>query len=287
MPIFTQKLKKIIKIIFTLLILVAAIFSYAYFIEPNSLKIYNQTFKLSCLNGDVPGKFVQISDLHFTEKTSEKRINQIYDAIRKENPSAVFITGDFISNKNGIAPAKKLAGKISEDYPVYAVFGNWDYWALNYNIDAFKTELENAGAKTLANDAAILEIGDEKIDLLGVNDPYTSGNTIGDLEKAMKKISGGRKNCSMLLAHSPDIVQTANNAEIDLVLVGHTHGGQVYIPFITEKLIPSHPDGRGFIKGLYKVGETQMYVNSGIGTSVLPLRFLVPPEVTVITLEKS
>lgn len=291
-------LKKTIKILFIILVAVAAILGYAYFIEPNSLVIKNETIKLDCLKNDLQDKFVQISDLHFTDKTKEARISQIYEAIKSQNPAAVFVTGDLITNEAGIGKAIELIKKITADYKTFVIFGNWDYWALDYKVADFKTQLEAAGADVLVNDAAALISGNEKLNILGVKDPYTSGELKGDLEKAEKNLNKGDKpsdakamkdtNCRILLAHSPNIITEAVDKKTDLVLVGHTHGGQVYIPYLTKYIIPAkRPAGLGFIKGLYKVGNTEMYVNEGIGISVLPFRFLVPPEVTVIKLKKS
>lgn len=284
---FMIMIKNHLKIFFIALILLFALITYSYLIESNILKTKNLILKLDCLKSDLSNKkIVQISDLHFTTRTSEKKINKIYESIKAINPSMVFITGDFISEKNGIKPTIRLVKKISVNYPVYIVFGNWDYWATNYNIDEFKSSLKDAGAKTLINESVKINIGEETINLLGVKDPYTSGNKNYDLQKAMEEIKKNDKDCKILLAHSPDIIKDAAQKNIDLVLVGHTHGGQIYIPFITKKIIPSNPEGKGFIKGLYKIKDTLMYVNRGIGGSVLPLRFLVFPEITVLTLKR-
>lgn len=280
-------LKKTINVLSIIFILIVALFGYAYFIEPNSLIIKNETIKLDCLKSDLNDKFVQISDLHFTAETKEARINQIYEAIKSQDPAAVFITGDLVSDDTGTEKAAKLIGKISASYKTFVIFGNWDYWALDYKVGEFKTQIEEAGAKVLVNDAVEIVSGNEKLNILGVKDPYTSGELKNDIEKAEKDLADSDKTCRILLAHSPNIIREASAKNIDLVLVGHTHGGQVYIPYLTKYIVPAkRPDGLGFIKGLYQTDKTQMYVNRGIGISVLPFRFLVPPEVTVIKLEK-
>lgn len=121
-------LKKTFKILSAILILFAGLLGYAYFIEPNTLKIENQTIKLDCLKSDLPDKFVQISDLHFTRETKETRITQIYEAIKSQNPAAVFVTGDLVSDDTGMEKAAELIGKISANYKTFVIFGNWDYW---------------------------------------------------------------------------------------------------------------------------------------------------------------
>lgn len=278
---------KLIKILFIILVVFAALLGYAYFIEPNSLEIENQTIRLDCLKKDLPDKFVQISDLHFTAETKEARISQIYEAIKTQNPAAVFIIGDLVSDDTGMEKAAELIGKIAANYQTFVIFGNWDYWALDYKVGEFKTRLEATGAKVLVNEAASIVSDGETLNILGIKDPYTSGELKDDLEKAEGKISDDNKFCRILLAHSPNIIKEAADKNIDLVLVGHTHGGQVYIPFLTKYIIPAkRPAGQGFVKGFYKVDNTEMYINRGIGISILPFRFLVPPEVTVFALER-
>lgn len=281
-------LKKTVKILFMVLVAIAALFSYAYFIEPNSLVIKNETIKLDCLRNDLSDKFVQISDLHFTAETKEARISQIYEAIKSQNPATVFITGDLVIDETGVEKSVELIRKIAADYKTFVIFGNWDYWALDYKVGEFKTKLEAVGAKVLVNEAEGIMSGSEKLNILGVKDPYTSGELKNDIEKAQKSLNESDEGCRILLAHSPNIIREAADKNIDLVLVGHTHGGQVYVPCLTKYIVPAkRPAGEGYVKGLYKVDETQMYVNQGIGLSVLPFRFLVPPEVTVIKLEKA
>lgn len=281
-------LKKSIKILLIILFLLAVFLDYAYFIEPNRLVVMNQDIKLDCLKSDLSDKFVQISDLHFTADTEKTRIDQIYWAIKTQNPAAVFITGDLVTDEMGIEKVTELVRKITANYKTYVIFGNWDYWALDYKVSEFKMQLEAAGARVLVNDSEQITSGSEKLNILGVKDPYTSGELKNDIEKAEKNIDAGNKSCRILLAHSPNIIEEAVGKNIDLVLAGHTHGGQVYIPFLTKYIVPmKRAAGQGYIKGLYKISNTQMYVNEGIGVSVMPIRFLVPPEVTVLTLQKS
>ncbi len=114
-------LKKIIKILLLVFILIAVVLGYAYFIEPNSLAIKNQAIKLDCLKNDLEDRFIQISDLHFTDKTKKVRIDQIYEAVKSQNPAAVFVTGDLVSNETGVAKANELVGKIAADYKTFVI----------------------------------------------------------------------------------------------------------------------------------------------------------------------
>ncbi len=281
-----SRLKKRIKFIFIAIILFLPL-GYSLLVEPNSLVVENESIVLECAKDKFSdNKIVQISDLHFTSETSDERIEQIYNEIRKIDASVVFVTGDLISDENGIEKALDLTGKMAKKYPVYIVLGNWDYWSLDFAVSDFRKKLEDAGAKVLINEADRISMGSGFIDILGVKDPYTSGDIKGDLEKTIGEINKSGDSCMILLAHSPNVIKEATESNIDLVLVGHTHGGQVYIPYLTEKFIPARrKSGIGFVKGLYEIDQTKMYVNRGIGTSTLPFRFLLPPEITIITLK--
>lgn len=255
-------MKNIFFIITAIILILAA---YSYFIEPNIIKIEKKSFKLNFLKGK---KAVHISDLHFNKKTKEKRVEVISEIIKKISPDLIFITGDLIERKEGIAMAKKMVSELSKISPVYIVLGNWDYYVFKSNIKDFKIELENSGAKVFFNETEKIKIGEEEFILSGV-DMYSP-----KIEK-----------CNILLAHSPSIIYQAAENNIDLVLAGHTHGGQVYIPFLTKTILPVPDKIKKFSSGLYNVGKTQIYVNRGLGTSTLPLRFMVPPEITIITFD--
>lgn len=268
------------------LMVVAAFFAgYSYFIERNSLEITRPEIKISCLKSDLDSKIALISDLHFNAKTSKRIINNLLGKIKEAKPEIVFITGDLIDKKNGVEVAGKFVSEISSFSKVYAVFGNWDYFVLNYNIAELKNELEKNKAVVLVNESKTIKIGDSQFDIIGIKDPFSSKNTKNDLEKAMASIKGS-KSCKILLSHSPESIADASVKKIDLVLSGHTHGGQVYMPLITRLIIPAKFGFKKYIKGTYKAGDTALYINRGIGTSNLPFRFLNIPELTILNLKK-
>lgn len=278
------KIKNIKKAVVLFVLFVLALLSYAYFIEPNSIKIERQDLDLDCIeNKKTDYNFVQISDLHFTGETEEKTLLKISKLVAEQKPSAIFLTGDLIANESGASNAVKFSSMLTTDFPLYIVFGNWDYWSMDFDLGDFRKNLESAGAIVLVNSNRKISLGGDSYYILGVKDPYTSGDNEQDLEKSLSNTSNDPKGCKILLAHSPNVIKYAKNKDIDLILVGHTHGGQVYIPLVSEYLIPTRREaGRGFVSGLYTIGEDKMYVNRGLGTSLLPLRFLAPPEITVI-----
>jgi len=280
-----MNIKGNIKLIFVIFTIAAiCIVGYAYFIEPNYIKDKFLNIDSDCLTSTSPSRsFIQISDLHFTQETNDRQISDINDKINAHNPSSVFITGDLIADKNGIEKAVKLVKMITKRYPAYIVFGNWDYWSLDFDTKEFTSLLEKAGGTVLTNKNDKIDIDGNTFYLLGVKDPYTSGENAEDIEKALSGIDYSVRSCKILLAHSPNVIKYAKDRGIDLILVGHTHGGQIFIPYISDYFIPARREaGKGYVSGLYAINNDKMYVNRGIGTSVIPLRFMSPPELTII-----
>lgn len=273
------------KIIFSILIL---LFSYSYFIEPNILTIKKINLRAENFAENItPIKMVQLSDLHFGAGTSLTKINKIYETAKNLEPNLIFITGDIVGDKKGAEAAAVLVKKLSADCPVYMVFGNWDNEIFGNNINQLKQELEESGAKVLINENENIFIGGLPLTIFGVKKSLRgkTAETKKNLEQTLQGASDAIQNYKILLAHSPEIVEQPLTQKFDLILTGHTHGGQIYLPFLTKMIIPIKSSAKRFIKGLYPIGEkTMLYVNQGIGTSMLPLRFLTPPEITIFEL---
>jgi uncharacterized protein len=132
----------------------------------------------------------------------------------------------------------------------------------------------------LRNQSDSLNVGGRQLWLLGVDDLYLDQD---DLPAAMADVPKGAT--TILLCHSPDIAEEATAANIDLVLSGHTHGGQVRLPFLGPLVVPIHDTQ--YVAGLFTSGHTQLYVNRGIGMVYPPIRFKARPEVTLLTLRAS
>ena len=121
----------------------------------------------------------------------------------------------------------------------------------------------------------------KRIWLAGLADAL-DGSPLPDFSKAIPKTALADGEPVILLAHEPDIAPEAAKHHVDLMLSGHTHGGQVRIPFLPPVMLP--PMGKKYVEGAFRVGPMQLYVNRGVGTVQLPFRFNCPPEITVITL---
>ena len=272
-------MNKIILIIFLPGVLFLGYYSLVF--EPNNIKIEKQVITIENLPRSFEGvKFVHLTDFHsYWFGSREKRVLEILEQLK---PDFVFITGDFVDPITKAITDRKLNSvkffwqSLGEKYEnrIFGVLGNHDTEIVkNYLIESGITILDNENQK-------VFHQGDY-IYLIGVNDPWTGRD---DLKKAMEKINEEKP--KILLAHAGEIIDAAVEKNIDLVLVGHTHGGQVNIPFLGRIIQPLSEYGLKYTSGLFKVANTYLYVNRGIGTSLFPIRFNSPPEITLIELQK-
>lgn len=225
-------------------------------------------------------KIVQLSDFHsWWFGSREKRVLEILEEL---NPDFVFITGDFVDpitkaiTDRDLNSVKIFWQKLGEKYEkrIFGVLGNHD-------TDIVKNYLKGSGITILDNENKKLFFGNEFIYLIGVDDPWTGRD---DLSKAMEGVE--LEIPKILLAHAAEIIDEAIEQEIDLVLVGHTHGGQVSIPVLGRLIQPLSEYGKKYTSGFFKIDASYMYVNRGVGTSFLPIRFNSPPEITLIEFKK-
>ncbi|RLG62770.1 hypothetical protein DRN84_01040 [Candidatus Geothermarchaeota archaeon] len=215
---------------------------------------------------------VHISDTHFA--SSAYNPDSVVNLIKDLKPDVIFHTGDLITYLNGLETGLDFISKLSEIADVFIVAGNHDHWS-GLGSDGLKNRFERIGNVYVLNNEAMEYHG---LWVIGVDDPYTYQD---DLSKALKHVSNnGRR---ILLAHSPQIIDKAVN-RVDLILSGHTHGGQIRIPFMDPIWLPLPSKYRKYDYGLFEVEDTLMFVSRGIGTTFLPIRFNCPPEVVSINL---
>jgi len=216
---------------------------------------------------------IQISDLHLHDFGIREK--WIIRTINNLNADLIVVTGDLIDKREAADYAIRFISELRAKIGIFIIFGNWDHWS-GINITEFKKKLEATGATVLVNEHVEIEFNNTWFYLIGVDDPHIG---LDDLETAMPKMNSRLK---ILLAHSPEIIDKAASAGIHLVLCGHTHGGQVVIPLLGPLFLPVRPEYRKYSSGLFRVDNTYLYVNRGLGTSILPIRFLCPPEITVV-----
>ncbi|MCM2266035.1 MAG: metallophosphoesterase [Desulfuromonadales bacterium] len=222
-----------------------------------------------------PVRLVQISDLHLEKFNGYFR--KIAGLVAGLTPDLIVVTGDCLEEERNIRAVLDFLRQLKAPHGVYAVQGNWEYWS-RLEGENLRRHFHGVGVRLLINERADLEIGGQKLSLLGLDYPSSSDQLRGLQEQA----DPARFN--LLLSHVPAFGHENLGRHIGLILSGHTHGGQVRLPLLPPLYLPRF-SGR-FVSGLYRVGpyNTPLYVNRGIGTSVLPVRLACRPEITVITL---
>ena len=218
---------------------------------------------------------LHLSDLHSKEYGEKQR--DLLQLMREIDFDIIALTGDFVDKRNPQKePLISLINGIG-DKPTFFVPGNHE-WGTGFSV---KEELEDLGVEVLDNKGYKFAKGNSQIWILGVDDPYLGRD---DLEGAMREVQDDSP--KVLLAHAPNIFGRAIEKNIDLTLVGHTHGGQVRLPFIGAIVAPGQGLFPKYDYGLYTTGLSSMIINGGIGESVLPIRFNHRPEIVVIKLVK-
>ncbi|MBA2678144.1 MAG: metallophosphoesterase [Ktedonobacteraceae bacterium] len=224
----------------------------------------------------------QISDLHIHSFGDVER--RLIHMLQSQPQQLIVITGDFVDDDSGIDAAMRVVNALRAEFGVWAVPGNVDYHDEydDGNRPPIFARLRQAGVRLLINEhAGALQRGGEQFYLLGVDDPIHNFADIGDALQGLPADAP-----RILLAHSPDIATYEEMTQISLALVGHTHGGQIRLPLIPPALDHS-PASQAYPAGFYRVGPTQLYVNRGIGTSHIPLRFGCQPEIAYVRLVAS
>ena len=253
--------------------------AWSFFIEKEIIKIEKISLEIKNLPPSFKGlKIIQLSDFH--SKNFGKMEARILASLKTLNPDFIFITGDIVDwTTKDLDSCKAFWQKLSESYPgkIFGVLGNHEH--RNLKFKTIKSLLDESGIKILINESVELERGGQFIYLVGVDDPHLKHD---DVEKAMQGVKIGMS--KIMIAHSPEILRNIKDKNIDLVLTGHTHGGQINIPFITDFFLPLKYDKK-YKKGLFEEDSTLMYVNRGIGTTTFPFRLNSTPEITLITLK--
>jgi len=243
--------------------------------EPFMLSIERQEIFLSRLPQVLDGlRIVHLSDLHYGPLTSSEHLTRAAKVANDLRPDLIFLTGDYISqDRIYAAPCAEVVGKLRARCGVYAILGNHDHWTdAKLIADLFRAE----GIRMLINEGMRIDINGASFWLAGVDDTMVG---LEDLTLALAGSSDSE--LRIVLAHNPIILRRAAAAGVDLVLSGHTHGGQVTLR--SEKNGAGRPRRR-LLRGLGRRGNTQIYVSRGLGTVVLPIRYGCPPEVSVLEL---
>lgn len=196
----------------------------------------------------------------------------------REKPDMIALTGDYVSvsASETAGPLAAMLTPLAAPAGVFAVLGNHDH--VLGRSGPVTAGAKKAGATMILNRSVEVRRGGATLWMIGLDDPVTGHD---NFRAAMEHVPPGAP--SLMLAHTPDIIEPARQLGIGGVLVGHTHGGQVCIPFYGPPIVPSKY-GRRYASGLHRLGDTAIYTTRGVGMVPPLVRFLCPPEVALLTL---
>lgn len=223
-------------------------------------------------------RIVHLTDIHhslFTPLAVVQRAVQLANALR---PDMVALTGDYVTlSPSCIWPVAQALGKMWARLGVFAVLGNHDF---QVDADEMARALKAHSVHVLRNSRVALRAGSATLWIVGVDDLWWRAD---DLAMAMRHIPA--RDPKILLCHNPLGIHTAARYGIDLVLSGHTHGGQVRLP-VVGSVYGRSKLGKRFVEGWNRLDGTQIYVNRGIGKVLVPLRLGCPPEIACLRLRQ-
>jgi len=227
-----------------------------------------------------------LSDFHYDPYFSVHPLHAAIPMVNDLRPDLIVLTGDFVTaplvgddRKAAFAaePCARLLRQMTAPHALWAVLGNHDE-ATDHKHVARALQAENI--QVLANQSQVIERDGSRFWLAGVNDVISK---TADLSKTLRTVSANE--AVILLAHEPDFADHAAKFPIDLQLSGHSHGGQIRIPFLPPFYLPTL--GKKYVLGTYRIGPLTLYTNAGLGTIGVPARLNCPPEITLLTLRRS
>lgn len=272
-------MKKIIIILIVIVLLISSILLYSRFVATKGLKVKEYKVVNTKITNSYHGiKVVQLSDVHYGSTINEKELNNIVDKINEINPDIVVLTGDLIDDR--ISYNKDIIinclSKINAKLGKYAISGNHDL-----PLDDYNYIIKESGFTNLDNTYELIYYkSNEPIIISGIG--YGEEDVGIKTEQFDKYISELKADdikpiYSILLVHEPDTVDNLDLSKYDLVLAGHSHGGQVRLPFIGALYTP---DGaKNYYDEYYKINNTDLYISSGLGTSMYKFRLFNKPSI--------
>jgi predicted MPP superfamily phosphohydrolase len=249
---------------------------YAHCVEPFHPQISRTTLRWEKLPPELAGMtFVQLTDIHHSNVVGRAYIRKCVDTVNSLRPDIIFLTGDYVTHSpEYIKPCVEELSRLSAPSGVFAVPGNHDYWT---DIDLMSKCLDDAGIHLLVNRSCTAAVRGKELAIVGLDDLWAG---MPNIRKAFNDVPAGAK--KVLLMHNPDLIEDLSEQRTDIILAGHTHGGQVCLPFLGSLVTPSR-FGSKYSKGLITKDGTAMYVNRGVGLVIPAVRFLCPPEIAHFT----
>jgi predicted MPP superfamily phosphohydrolase len=240
---------------------------YGFFLEPNWLAVYHYE-----LVGNVrsPIKIAHLSDLHLRKFGFLER--KLVDTLKAEIPDIILVTGDTLDDERSIEVAWSFFHDLAPPLGVWGVLGNWENWS-RFNTKELFLSLR---IKLLKDETAQVRTD---VALFGFDDAFS-----GKPDRALTSQKDLSQEFCIALFHSPAFFDKLER-RCPLSLAGHTHGGQLRLPFFGPLWLP--PESGPYVSGWYESNGSKLYVSRGTGTSILPIRFMSRPEISFITIRGS
>lgn len=261
------------------LLAISATSLYATLVEPYSYDITETDIFVPELPAAFDGfRIAQITDVHHSRIVSIREVHRVVEAAMSARPDLIALTGDYTTSyRRYIEPCAEALGALNAPHGVWAVLGNHDHYT-----DPLLTvrALRRHHINVLENANTIIARGGDTLQLVGIGDWTWAG---ADWSRALHNIDKRRP--TVMLSHQPVVLDLPQTDGVSLILSGHTHGGQVSLPFVG----PPIRYGRDFkyVQGLYEKNGTQLYVSAGTGVIGLPVRLGVRPEISILKLRRA
>lgn len=251
--------------------------------EPRAVRRTLHDVRLPGLAPALDGlRIAQLTDVHLGAGHAAAR--RCAEMLAEDRPEIVVLTGDIVETMSALPTLTAWLPEVRGTLATFVVFGNWEHWG-GVTRAALAQACERGGARLLVDETAPVWVGGAALDIVGLEDGH-SGDP--DVPAALRDRTGGP---AVWLAHAPGWVdafaarpQRGALADPDLILSGHTHGGQVRHPF--GPLVTPPGSGR-YVRGWYRDAFAPVYVSQGVGTSLLPVRLFCRPELPVFTLRRA
>ncbi len=244
---------------------------YGSFVEPRMLTVRRYGVRIG--DGRRALTVALISDTHLGQYRHREWLEEVVRRVNALGPDLVVIDGDIVSNASGIeelAPLADLRGR----FGTYAALGNWDYHAGAVDV---RKRVESYGVEVLTNESVPIGVDGAEVRLAGLDD-VRYGHP--DIDAALRDVAPGTP--TILLVHNPDAASLAESRGVDLILAGHTHGGQIRLPLLGP--VPHMPItiGQQFDRGLFFYGPSRLFITPGVGESGPRARLFDPPEISFL-----
>lgn len=275
-------MKKILKIFITMLILIILLLLYSRFIGTIGLNTKEYTIEDNNISNDFDGiKIVHFSDIHYKRIITKDRIDKIINEINLINPDIVIFTGDLIDqdseiNEDDITYLKEVLSKINAKYGKYSVIGNHDY---SIDIEILRSIYKESNFNLLENSYDIIYGKDN-------NKLYIGGISTGAFSDiVLNKMKYDEESYKIIILHEPDYTDEIISLNPNLILGGHSHNGQVNIPYLKKYFVPT--GSKKYYDEHYLVNNTNLYISSGIGVSRYNFRLFNHPSINFYRINKN